>query len=79
VVGAYGLTDLLRDLLMAADDDIIIARPSRIPVTGILRTPQILVLVLPFVMAAASLVEPGTPWRNGSPNRTPLRRRHHQS
>ncbi|MEV4703122.1 ubiquinol-cytochrome c reductase cytochrome b subunit [Actinoplanes sp. NPDC049316] len=51
-VGAYALTFFAVLLVTAADD--IIARLTRIPVTGILRTLQILVLVLPFVVAATA-------------------------
>ncbi|PRY20194.1 cytochrome b [Pseudosporangium ferrugineum] len=51
-VGAYALTFFAVLLVTAADD--IIARLTRIPVTGLLRTLQILVLVLPFVVAAVA-------------------------
>jgi ubiquinol-cytochrome c reductase cytochrome b subunit len=53
-VGAYALTFFAVLLVAAADD--IIARLSGIPVLGILRTLQILVLVLPFAVAAAAFL-----------------------
>ncbi|WP_199516682.1 cytochrome bc1 complex cytochrome b subunit [Nucisporomicrobium flavum] len=53
-VGAYALTFFTVLLITAADD--IIARLTGLPVTGILRTLQILVLVLPLAVAAAAFV-----------------------
>ncbi|MEU4214202.1 ubiquinol-cytochrome c reductase cytochrome b subunit [Actinoplanes sp. NPDC026623] len=53
-VGAYALTFFAVLLVTAADD--ILARLTGIPVTGILRTLQILVLVLPFAVAATAFV-----------------------
>jgi ubiquinol-cytochrome c reductase cytochrome b subunit len=53
-IGAGALTFFAVLLVAAADD--IIARLFRIPVLGILRTLQILVLTLPFVVAAVALL-----------------------
>jgi ubiquinol-cytochrome c reductase cytochrome b subunit len=53
-VGAWALT-FFAVLLVAAVDDIL-ARLFHIPVTGILRTLQILVLTLPFAVAAVAFV-----------------------
>jgi ubiquinol-cytochrome c reductase cytochrome b subunit len=53
-IGAGALTFFAILLVAAADD--IIARLTLIPVTGILRTLQILVLTLPFVVAAGALL-----------------------
>ncbi|UQU62614.1 ubiquinol-cytochrome c reductase cytochrome b subunit [Couchioplanes caeruleus] len=52
--GAYALTFFAVLLVAAADD--IIARLSGIPVLGILRTLQILLLVLPFAVAAVAFL-----------------------
>jgi ubiquinol-cytochrome c reductase cytochrome b subunit len=53
-IGAWALTFFAVLLVAGADD--IIARLTLIPVTGILRTLQILVLTLPFVVAAVALL-----------------------
>jgi ubiquinol-cytochrome c reductase cytochrome b subunit len=53
-VGAYALTFFAVLLVAAADD--IIARLSGIPVLGILRTLQILLLGLPFAVAAVAFL-----------------------
>jgi ubiquinol-cytochrome c reductase cytochrome b subunit len=53
-IGAWTLT--FYAVLLAAGADDIVARLFRIPVIGILRTLQILVLTLPFVVAAAALL-----------------------
>jgi ubiquinol-cytochrome c reductase cytochrome b subunit len=53
-IGVWALTFFAILLVAGADD--IIARLTLIPVTGILRTLQILVLTLPFVVAAAGFL-----------------------
>jgi ubiquinol-cytochrome c reductase cytochrome b subunit len=53
-VAAWALTFFVILLVTAADD--IIARLLRLPVTGIVRTNQILVVTLPFVVAALAFL-----------------------